>query len=179
MVEAAPSFEDDRIRTWTFGPGERAIQGFENDPTLMYVDVEREEVFESRTYRFRESPEVFAFLVRMAAAQLTQAGAPTEAIIPFARELMVDTTYKFLAKRNKDTDTITATLIAVGGGERSLLFSQEDVGEDEYRQAVEGFEKSYLPEGVLAPPLVVALEEWRQYADAGPFSDDSPNPRRA
>ena len=176
MVEAAPSFEDDRIRTWTFGPGERALQGFDDDPTLMYVDVEREEVFESRTYRFRESPEVFAFLVQMAAAQLTQAGAPAEAILPFARELMLDTTYKFLAKRNKVTGTITATLVAVGGGERSLLFSQGDVGEDEYRRAVEGFEKSYLPEGVLAQPLVVTLEEWRQYSDNGPFSGKESDP---
>ena len=170
MVEAEPSFEDDKMRTWTFGPGERAIQGIENDPTLMYVDVEREEVFESRTYRFRDSPEVFAFLVQTAAAQLTQAGAPTEAIIPFARELMVDTTYKFLAKRSKETGTITATLVAVGGGERCLLFRQENVDEDEYRQAVEGFETSYLPEGVLSPPLVTTLEEWRRYSDEGPFS---------
>ena len=74
MVEREPSFEDDKIRTWTFGPDGGAPEEFEDDPTLMHVDVEREEIYESRTYRFRDDPAVFAFLVEMAAAQLHQAG---------------------------------------------------------------------------------------------------------
>ena len=170
MLEREPTFEDGKIRTWTIGPDGENPEEIEGDPTLMYVDEEREEIYESRTYRFRESPEVFTFLAQMAAAQVARAGGPPEAVLPFVRELMVDTTYKFLAKRNKANGTITATLIAVGGGDRCLLFRQEDVREDAYRQAVEEFETSYLPEEVLAPPLVVTQEEWRQYSDRGPFS---------
>ena len=48
---------------------------------------------------------------------------------------------------------------------------QERVGEDEYRQAVREFETSFLPEGILAAPLVVPLEEWRRYSQEDPFSE--------
>ena len=171
MVEREPSFEDDKIRTWTFDPEGAHTKEFEDDPTLMHVDVEREEIYESRTYRFRDDPAVFAFLVEMAAAQLHQAGAPPEAVIPFARDLMLDTTYKFLAKRDKEDGRITATLVAVGGGERCLLRQVDNVEEEDYRQAVRAFETEFLPPGLLDPPLVVTLEEWRRYADEGPFSE--------
>ena len=78
---------------------------------------------------------------------------------------------KFLAKRDKADGSITATLIVVGGGERSLLFQQEQLGEAEFRQAVHAFETGYLPPGVLSPPLVVPLEEWRRYSEEGPFTE--------
>ena len=50
-----------------------------DDGSMMYVDEEREEIYESRTYRFRRAPEVFAFLVEMAPTQLSRVGAPQEA----------------------------------------------------------------------------------------------------
>ena len=111
------------------------------------------------------------FLVDVVAAQLSVPGLPLEQLVDFAVSLIEDTTYKFLAKRDKSDGTITATLIVVGGGERSLLLQQEGVGEAEFRQAVHAFETGYLPPGVLSSPLVVPLEEWRRYSEKGPFTE--------
>jgi hypothetical protein len=173
MIEREPTFEDDNIRTWTFAPRDREPSRFEGDPTLMQVDVEREEIYESRTYRFQATPEVLGFLVDVVAARLPAPGLSLEQLCDFAMSLIEDTTYKFLAKRDKEDGSITATLIVVGGGERSLLLQQEHVDEAEFRQAVHAFETGYLPSGVLSPPLVVPLEEWRRYAQEGPFPEES------
>ena len=73
-----------------------------------------------------------------------------------------------------DVSPFHPDLDAVGGGERCLLLQQEQVQEDEYRQAVQAFETTYLPVGILDPPLVVTLEEWRRYSDEGPFAEELP-----
>ena len=173
MIEREPTFEDNKIRTWSFAPQDRKPSQFEGDPTLMQVDVDREEIYESRTYRFQPTPEVLGFLVDVVAARLPAPAPSLEQLCDFAMALIEDTTYKFLAKRDKADGTITATLIVVGGGERSLLFQQEQVSEAEFRQAVHAFETGYLPPGVLSSPLVVPLEEWQRYAQEGPFSEES------
>ena len=174
MIEREPTFEDDNLRTWSFDARDREPSQFEGDPTLMYVDVDHEEIYESRTYRFQATPEVLDFLVDVAAARLAGTGARPTEIVPFARELLDDTTFKFLAKRSKEDGQITSMLVAVGGGTRSLILRQDQVQEDEYRQAVQAFETTYLPEGILDPPLVVTLEEWRRYAEGGPFAEERP-----
>lgn len=173
MIEREPTFEDEKIRTWSFDSKDREPSPFEGDPTLMQVDVEREDIFESRTYRFQPTPEVLGFLVGVVAAGLPSPGPSLEQLCDFAMSLIEDTTYKFLAKRDKEDGSITATLIVVGGGERSLLLRQDQVNEAEFRQAVHAFETGYLPEGVLSSPLVVPLQEWRRYAQEGPFSEES------
>ena len=86
-----------------------------------------------------------------------------------ATELMEDATFKFLAKRRKEDGLISSLLVAVRSGDRCLLSRQEWVEVAEYRQKVQDFETGFLPEGVLAPPLVVTLEEWRRYSEEGPF----------
>ena len=171
MIEREPTFEDDKIRTWSFAPQDRDPSQFEGDPTLMQVDVEREEIFESRTYRFQPTPEGLGFLVDVVAARLPAPGPSLEQLCDFAMSLIEDTTYKFLAKRDKGDGSITATLIVVGGGERSLLLQQERIDEAEYRQTVHAFETGYLPPGVLSSPLVVPVEEWRRYSEEGPFTE--------
>ena len=95
----------------------------------------------------------------MVAARLPAPVPPLEQLVDFAMSLIEDTTYKLLAKRDKKDGSITATLIVVCGGERSLLLQQKQVDEAEYRRAVQQFETGYLPPGVLSSSLLVPLEE--------------------
>ena len=172
MIERQPDYEDERIRVWKATPDGPSIEQSAEDPTVMRIDVEREEVFESRTYRFRPIPQAFLFVLDEAAAQLSAAGiSPEGKLVPFANELLHDTTFKFLAKRNKGDGLIDTMLVAIGGGDRSLLYRQERVTEEEYREAVHDFETGFLPEGVLADPLVTAREEWQNYAETGSLSE--------
>lgn len=177
MVERRPDYEDERVRAWTFEPGEREPVRPEEDPTVMHLDVEREEVFESRTYRLQPSPETLQYLVELAASTLSDLAVSREQVVRFAAGLFHDTTFKFLSKRNKQDGLIDSLLVAAGGGDRCLLLRQDRVQEEEYRQAVLEFETDYLPEGVLAPPLVIALEDWQRYSRAGPFSEQLPTDR--
>lgn len=99
-------------------------------------------------------------------------GLSPEEVVQAATELMEGITFKFLAKRRKEDGLVSSLLVAVRSGDRCLLSRQEWVEVAEYRQKVQEFEASFLPEGVLAPPLVVTLEEWRRYSQEGPFSEE-------
>ena len=92
MIEREPTFEDDKIRTWSFAPQDREPSQFEGDPTLMQVDVEREEIYESRTYRFQPTPEVLGFLVDVISAHLPTPAPSLEQLCDFAMSLIEDTT---------------------------------------------------------------------------------------
>lgn len=80
-------------------------------------------------------------------------------------------TFKFLAKREREDGLVSALLVAVRGGDCCLLSRQEWVEVADYRQKVQAFEAGFLPEGVLAPPLVVTQEERRRYSQQGPFAE--------
>ena len=56
-IERGPDFENDKIRTWKFGPEDQQVEEIGRDQTMQSLDVELEEIFESRTYRFRRAPE--------------------------------------------------------------------------------------------------------------------------
>jgi hypothetical protein len=43
------------------------------------------------------------------------------------------------------------------------------VEEAEYRRTVRAFENRFLGKGILDPPLVVTLDEWRRYSQRSPF----------
>lgn len=121
MIEREPSFEDERIRTWTYSAERGEPETFEEDPTVMHLDVEREEIFESRIYRFRPDPEVLLYLIDQTTVSLSEQSPSPEEIVQFAKELMEDTTFKLLAKRNKPDGLVSSLLVAAGGGERFLL----------------------------------------------------------
>lgn len=171
MVEREPDFEDERIRAWTAGPEGRGAEEFKEDPTVLSLDAEHEEIFESRTYRFQAGPETLLYLIRLVTSRQPDLGLSREEIMRDARRLMQDTAFKFLAKRRKQDGLITSLLVAVTTGDRSLLLRQEWVEEDDYRQAVQEFEESSLSKGILTEPLVTTLEEWRRYSQQGPFSE--------
>jgi len=70
MKEREPNFENEKIRAWLIRPSlespeekEHDPEGFEKDRTVMIIDEEAEEIFESRAYHFRPSPETFSFLL--------------------------------------------------------------------------------------------------------------------
>ena len=84
---------------------------------------------------------------------------------------MDDTTFKVVAKRDKQNGLISSMLVAVGGVGRSLIFRQEQVDETEYRRAVCEFETGYLPKGVLSAPQVISLAEWRHRAQDESFPE--------
>lgn len=176
MIERKPNFEDDKIRAWAAGPKDRELEKSQEDPTVMSLDVEREEIFESRTYRFRSGPETLFYLMELVTSRHFELGLSPEEVMQAAAELMEDTTFKFLAKRSKEDGLICSLLVAVGSNDRSLLLRQERVGEDGYRQAVQEFEASFLSEGILTEPLVTTLEEWQRYSQEGSFSERSSSP---
>ena len=176
-IERGPDFENDKIRTWKFGPEDQEVEEVGRDPTMLSLDVEREEIFESRTYRFRPGLEALAYLTDLVASQQHALQLSPEEVMQGVGEMMEGITLKFLAKRRKEDGLVSSLLVAVRSGDRCLLSRQEWVEVADYRQKVQDFEAGFLPEGVLAPPLVVTLEEWRRYAHESPFSGTRPNAR--
>jgi hypothetical protein len=173
MIEREPDFEDEKIRAWSAKPEDRKVK---RDPTLLPLDVEKEEIFESRVYHFRPSSTALFYLIELFASQHPEAKKldPKE-IASVATELMEEISFKFLAKRRKEDGAITSLLVVAASDRRSLLAHLDQVAESEYRQVVEIFEESFLTErGILAPPLVVTLEEWRRYSQKGPFTKERP-----
>ena len=172
MIEREPDFEDQKIRAWTFGEDHREDQQFEGDPTMLSLNMEKEEIFESRAYRFQTSPEASLYLLNLVTSRQHHLALSLEESVQAATELMEGITFKFLAKRTKEDGLITSLLVAVRGDDRCLLSRQEWVKEAEYRQAVQEFEAGFLPKGVLGPPMVVTPEEWHRYAQEGPFAEN-------
>jgi len=174
MFEREPDFEDEKIRLWKAKAEDQEGREFGGDPTMLSLDVEKEEIFESRTYRFRPGPEAFGYLLDLVTSRQPELELSPQQVIRGVRELMAVTTFKVLAKRRKEDGLITSLLVAAAPNSRSLLSRQDWVEEAEYREAVQRFEEGFLPEGVLAPPLVVPLEEWRGYSQESPFSELPP-----
>ena len=61
MIEREPDFEDDKIRAGTERP-EEEFGGVGRDPTMLGLDMERGEIYDIRTYRFRPGSEAMAYL---------------------------------------------------------------------------------------------------------------------
>ena len=176
MIEREPDFEDESIRAWIAEATERKAEEFEQDKTVMSLDVDKEEIFESRTYRFSPGPEGLAFVAELVASRQSKLGLglSQEDVIRIAGRLMENTTYKILAKRRKEDGCINSLFVAVRPHRRHLLASQEWAGETEYREALQDFEQNLLPKRILIRGLVVTVEEWRRYSQEGPFSETSP-----
>lgn len=141
---------------------------------MLSLDVDKEGIFKSRTYRFRPGPEAFHYLLDLVASRQYRLGLSPGEVMQAATELMEGMTFKFLAKHRKEDGLITSLLVAAAPNSRSLLSRQDWVEEAEYREPVQRFDAGFLPDGVLAPPLVVTVEEWRGYSQESPFSELPP-----
>ena len=178
MKEREPDFENEKIRAWLIGPSlegpvekEQDLEGLEKDPTVITIDEETEEIFESRAYHFRPGPETFSFLLGSLAKTIGEeiVEIPPQELVDHVMDMIEGTGIKFLAKRRKEDGRITFILIGISRKSRSLLDRQELVKEAGYRKAVQEFEELPLSRAILSPPAVVTLEEWRRYAEEGPL----------
>ena len=179
MKEREPHFENEKIRAWLIRPTlegpegkERDLEGLEKDPTVITIDEETEEIFESRAYHFRPGPETFSFLLGSLAKTMGEdiVEIPPQELVDHMMDMIEGTGIKFLAKRRKEDGRITFILVGISRHSRSLLDRQEWVEEADYRKAVQEFEELSLARAILSPPAVVSLEEWRRYAEEGPLS---------
>ena len=172
MMEREPDFEDEKIRTWMARPENRDAEALRGDPTILSLDMEREEIYESRTYRFRRGPKALFYIIEHLVSRYPEGEADLDLneVVQAAAELMEETTFKILAKRRKEGGSISSVLVAVTPDRRSRLDRHEWREEQEYRQGVDEFEAHLLSKGVLTPPLVVTLEEWRRYLEQSPLS---------
>jgi len=179
MKEHEPNFENEKIRAWLIRPSledpegkEPDFEGLEKDPTVMTIDEEAEEIFESRAYHFRPSPETFSFLLGSLAKTMGEdlAQIPPGELVDHVMGMIEGTGIKFLAKRRKEDGRITFILAGRSRHSRSLLDRQELVEEANYRKAVQEFEELPLARAILSPPAVVILVECCRYAEEGPLS---------
>jgi len=181
MKEREPDFENDKIRAWLMrpsleGPAEKdhEFEGIDKDPTVISINEETEEIFESRAYHFKPGPETFSFLLGSLAKTMGEdiAEIPPDELVDHIMDMMEDTGIKFLAKRRKEDGRITFILVGISRYSRSLLDRQEWVQEADYCKAVQEFEELPLARAILSSPAVVTLEEWRRYSEEGPLSRD-------
>jgi len=168
MKAREPDFENEKIRAWLIrpsleGPAEKEhdFEGIDKHPTVITIDEETEEIFESRAYHFRPGPETFSFLlgslVKTMGADLAE--IPPRELVDQIMDMIEGTGIKFLAKRRKEDGRITFIPVGISRHSRSLLDRQEWVEEADYRKVVQEFEELPLSKAILSSPAVVTLEE--------------------
>lgn len=167
MMEHGPDFEDDKIRLWQPKPEGGPTDDYKADPTILSIKSETEEIFESRAYHLRETPETYLLALRLALAEHdpSRPRANPEQVAERAAELVADAGFKFLAKRHEEDGLITDILLFHGQEWRYLVSRQDWVTEEEYRDFVARFEAEFLEGGLVSEPLVVTPEEWRRYME--------------
>ncbi len=179
MKEREPDFENEKIRASLIRPPlegrverEHDLEGLEKDPTVITIDEETEEIFESRAYHFKPGPETFSFLLGSLAKMMGEdlVEIPPQELVDHVMDMIEGAGIKFLAKRRKEDGRITFILVGISRHSRSFLDRQELVEEADYRKAVQEFEELPLSRAILSPPAVVTLEEWRRYGEEGPLS---------
>ncbi|MCA9852253.1 MAG: hypothetical protein KC482_01410 [Dehalococcoidia bacterium] len=149
-----PDFEDERIRGWRARPEDRF--GEEDDPTVMAVDADREEIFESRVYQVR------AEYIERAMLQ-SVADEPSLLAAMFLLADADDATFRVLAKRDKASGRLSFMMAGRIGEFRALLGKEDDVDEERFREFVGSFESDAYARGLVYPPAVVTLDQWRAY----------------
>ena len=172
MKEREPDFEEEKMRAWLRKPKEVNWEGLGKDPTVMTIEEETEEIFESRTYRLRATPEAYLLALDVLRARMGQRmlQMPPEVLAGHVVGMVEDTMIKFLAKRRKEDGRIAHMLVAITGSSRRLLDQRDWVEEDDYHRTVKCFEQLPLSQAILTQPAVVTLDDWRRYAEGGPLS---------
>ena len=176
MKEREPDFKDEKIRPWQARSKEPHWEDMDKDPTVIAIDEETEEVFESRVYRIKTHPETFGAVLRMLWQRLRSRAADLrrdEAVDQAAR-VVDDPSVKFLAKRRTEDGRITYLLVGISPESRWIIDRRELIEETDYRKAVEALEELPLFRTILAEPMVLTYEEWRRYADEGVVPAEHP-----
>jgi hypothetical protein len=159
MERRQPDFEDEKLRYWAAPKETDNLPTAEGDPTVLGVDLVREEIFESRVYQVRR--EAMAELAAELIADHPE--VPPEQFLTSYFRAGNDSSFRFFAKRDREKKQLTWLLISVFAGERQLLERHDQEPESAFREAVSAFEADALADGVVDPPAVITLEEWRRY----------------
>lgn len=157
MEQRRPDYEDEKIRFW-----KERLEGRvpERDPTVLDIDLTREEIFESRVYSV--NPETYVSVVIDVLAD--HANIPPELVLQRLIEGLDDSSFRFLAKREREGEQLLSWIqISLFGGRRELIERVDARPEDAFRESVGRFEADALAGGVVFPPTVVTLDEWRQH----------------
>ncbi|GEM_PF-3260944 len=162
-MEREPDFEDNKIRMWR---GDLPGVNPEGDPTILRVNVEHEEPFESRTYGVRRTADNVEELVQMVMSTGQEHGyLPPPVLEGLAQEFVRSALLKFLAKRNKSTGEISFLMVGMVFGRRSLARPLRTLSLEGYRTKVEDFEEEWVSQGPLEAGPVVNAEDWRHYQE--------------
>ena len=172
MKEREPDYEDEKIRITQLNREKPPWPDLDKDPTVIAIDEETEEVFESRVYHPRTDPETFSVLLHMLCQRIGRhlLEIPPQDVAHCATDIIAGTDVKFLAKPRTEDGPITYMLIGISRCSRSLPDRQGLLDEADYRRAVQEFEELCFYNTILSPSAVVTVEEWRPYAEDGPFS---------
>ena len=74
-----------------------------------------------------------------------------------------DATFRVLAKRDKASGRLSVMMAGRIGEFRALLGKEDDVDEERFREFVGSFESDAYARGLVYPPAVVTLDQWRAY----------------
>ena len=170
MKEREPDFEDDKVRIQRVQPQAPEWQDMDKDPTVIAINEETEEIFESRVYKLKTDPKTFTLVLDVLCQRTDRHGVGLGQAVDSAADIVDETSIKFLAKRRKEDGRITYLLVGISPESRWVLDRRDLVSEAEYCTTVETFEGLPLFKAILSPPLVVALDEWRRYVERGAFS---------
>lgn len=159
MERREPDFEDEKLRFWAARKDEANFPTPEDDPTVLGVDLATEEVFESRVYDIRR--DVMAAIAAELIADSPE--VPPEEILVTYMHAANDSSFRIFAKREKAEQLLTWVFVGVFAGRRELIERRDRQPELKYREFVTAFETDAVEGGVVGPPTVVTLEEWRAH----------------
>lgn len=162
MNERGPDFEDEKIRIWK-EPADAPGGPRETDETVMGVNFETEEIYESRVYPLVPHPATLVLLAERVASGgrlLTQ----EDAALLLIGSLAADSSLKVLAKRARSDGRITCQVTVVTGYGRVLIERHDLPHAGAYRSKVAELEELLRP-GLLADPTIITAEEWQRYKE--------------
>ena len=160
-MEREPDFEDDKVSVWRREyPGANP----QDDPTVLRVDVEHEEPYESRVYRIRPSLGNLAILSAIAAhAASGQPRFTLPVALALSETFLKEVVVKFLSKRERGTGEITLLIVGTGVGKRFLLRPLRTFTLQGYEEKVVSFEQEWVAAGLLTAGPVIGHDDWVKY----------------
>ena len=169
MERRTPDYEDEKIRAWRVSPAE----GWpERDPSVLDIDLKREEIYESRVYEV--TPEALKYIALDTLANNPEKD-PSD-VLKRLIESLDDASFRILAKQEREgQQLLTWVHISRLGGTRAVINRFERKPEAEFRAYVAEFEADGISAGTVYPPTVVTLDEWREHAQRTQ-SDSPPTP---
>ena len=160
LPDREPDFEDERIQMWRARRLGSASSDF-IDESVLSVDLEKEEVFESRVYPLVPHPATLAF----AESRLQSSPAPGDParLLEELQRVIEQSALKVASKRSRADGQITYLVAAIGSEGGALIEQHQVPDEASYRRAVLELEEDLLVPGLVDEPSITTLDEWRWY----------------